>query len=95
MWMIRRLGICAAVIGVAPLAVLALAFMISAATGCKISEAGMPPCLHFGIDFAGLTKSLLAIGISTAMLAVPPALALVVLWILLELIHMLRGSPSS
>ena len=81
MWMIRRIGIVAAAIGLAPLALITLA----SAIGCPISSGGMT-CTVLGTDVGSLVVPLFVVSLFSA----PPAAGIALAWLLIEIINFLR-----
>jgi hypothetical protein len=60
--------------------------MVAGAWGCALGI-GAPACVRLGIDFDSLLVALFVI----TSFATPPALALVILWLIIELVAYFRG----
>lgn len=82
MWMIRRLGIFAVILSVVPVALLVLAYVISDKLGCGIGGDVNASCEQ--------SVALLTAGYVVVMMVAPPAIALTVVWIVIELAQFLR-----
>jgi hypothetical protein len=87
MWMIRRLGIASLIIGLIPVLLFALIFVLGEASGCMMMAAAGPPCVRLGINLGGL----LIMFFIFASALTPPAAGVAILWIFAELVHFLRG----
>ena len=94
MWMIRRLGLVMLVLGFIPPLLLASAFAIAAVFGCHLTKSGFSPCTH-GIDAIVLVRTLWWLGAPSTLFVTPPALGLVIVWLVAELIHFLRARLAS
>jgi hypothetical protein len=92
MWMIRRIALAAAIVGLAPIALAGLAFALPWAFACPITEGGPHPCPVLGADIGGFMQGLLILTVPAAILPTLPALAVVVVWAVTELIAFTRNA---
>ena len=93
MWMIRRIALTAALVGLVPVMLAGLAFALSWVFACPITEGGMRPCMAFGADISGMIGGSLIVGITGAIFLSTPAAAVVTGWARAELIAFLRNTP--
>lgn len=91
MWMIRRIALVAAIVGALPIASAGLAFALSWALGCPVTENGIRGCLLLGFDMSGLIGGLLTVSIPSAVLLTVPAGITVVGWALAEFVNFIRN----
>lgn len=94
MWMIRRIALVATIVGTLPLAAAGLAFALSWALECPVTENGIRGCLLFGCDMSGLIGGLLTASIPSVVLLTVPAGIAVVGWALAEFVNFIRNVRS-
>src|SRR5262245_16409553 len=83
MWMIRRIGVVALAIPLTLIALAALAFAI----GCYGDDGSGVHCIVFSTDIAGLVVTPLFV---LTLFGVPPAIGIVLVWLLIEIIYFVR-----
>lgn len=91
MWMLRRIALVAAIVGFLPVALAGLAFALSWALECPVTENGIRACLLLGFDMSGLIGGLLTVSIPSAVLLTVPACITVVGWALIEVVNLIRN----
>ncbi|MGE3229254.1 MAG: hypothetical protein AB7J30_07440 [Hyphomicrobium sp.] len=91
--MIRRIALVVAVVGLFPIALAGLAFALSWAFECPISESGTRSCPAPGPDIYWLIEFLLISAVPASVMLIPPAMAVGVVWAVAEAINFFRAGP--
>jgi len=87
MWMIRRIGLAVLAVGLLPVVLGALGLALSSASGCVINE-GSGVCPESPIG--SMISTLLMLSLVSLLYAIP-AYGLLVVWGIIELVHLVRG----
>ncbi len=77
-----------------PIVLAFAATVIGGLLGCSVNEGGSPTCLFMGIDISGVLTNLFIMH-WFGMITLPIAALLVVVWILVEIVNLIRRWVTS
>jgi hypothetical protein len=90
MWLWRRAAIVCAVLAALPLVLFLAGTGLAEIAGCNFNPGIAGPCFLLGMDVSGLAGVLLR-GTLPALMLAPPALLVIVVWLIAEIVNAWRG----